>query len=231
MKLYDALYHNLPCICITTDSSGAIIDLNQMGRHALGYSPQALIGTGVFNLFQPADRSFLQSCLKGCLAGIKRPTIGAVRLLVRDGGRIWVRLTLRILPDDASSQVVAFFCEDLSEFKQLQATLHNKTQEIQLLTDALPDKSAYVDVQQRYQFVNKQNIDLERQVLERTAQLQQALDFEATLKRIADKVRDSLDENGAAGGQSMRDRPAPSSPLPNCPKPSCGAGAVESTQR
>ena len=30
---------------------------------------------------------------------------------------------------------------------------------------------------------------------ERTAQLQQALDFEATLKRITDKVRDSLDEH------------------------------------
>ncbi|MCU0566199.1 MAG: response regulator [Oculatellaceae cyanobacterium Prado106] len=37
--------------------------------------------------------------------------------------------------------------------------------------------------------------DLERQVRERTAQLQQALDFEALLKRITDKVRDSLDES------------------------------------
>jgi signal transduction histidine kinase/DNA-binding response OmpR family regulator len=37
-------------------------------------------------------------------------------------------------------------------------------------------------------------IDLERQVQERTAQLQQVLDFEALLKRMTDKVRDSLDE-------------------------------------
>ncbi|HLO52072.1 MAG TPA: ATP-binding protein [Kamptonema sp.] len=36
---------------------------------------------------------------------------------------------------------------------------------------------------------------LERQIKDRTAQLQQALDFEAMLKRITDKVRDSLDEN------------------------------------
>lgn len=39
------------------------------------------------------------------------------------------------------------------------------------------------------------NLNLERQVQERTAQLQQALDFEAMLKRITDKVRDSLDES------------------------------------
>ncbi|MCY7273755.1 MAG: PAS domain-containing protein [Phormidesmis sp. CAN_BIN44] len=39
------------------------------------------------------------------------------------------------------------------------------------------------------------NSQLERQVEERTAQLQQALDFEAGLKRITDKVRDGLDES------------------------------------
>jgi len=39
------------------------------------------------------------------------------------------------------------------------------------------------------------NTELERQVQERTAQLQEALAFEAGLKRITDKVRDSLDEH------------------------------------
>ena len=43
--------------------------------------------------------------------------------------------------------------------------------------------------------VQKLNTSLERQVKERTAQLQQALDFEATLKKLTDKVRDSLDEH------------------------------------
>ena len=38
-------------------------------------------------------------------------------------------------------------------------------------------------------------LKLEQQVQERTAQLQQALAFEAGLKRITDKVRDSLDES------------------------------------
>lgn len=38
------------------------------------------------------------------------------------------------------------------------------------------------------------NNSLESQVKDRTAQLQQSLSFEATLKRITDKVRDSLDE-------------------------------------
>lgn len=46
-----------------------------------------------------------------------------------------------------------------------------------------------------YTEVQRLNADLEHQVLERTALLHRALSFEALLKRITDKVRDSLDEN------------------------------------
>jgi signal transduction histidine kinase len=38
------------------------------------------------------------------------------------------------------------------------------------------------------------NASLEQEVVDRTSQLQQAVDFEASLKRIMEKVRDSLDE-------------------------------------
>lgn len=49
-------------------------------------------------------------------------------------------------------------------------------------------------VQQLCQQVQRLNVDLEFQVRERTAQLQQALEFEALLKRITEHMRDSLDE-------------------------------------
>ncbi len=45
-----------------------------------------------------------------------------------------------------------------------------------------------------YQQVNQLNVTLEQEVRNRTAQLQQAVDFEALLKRITDRVRDSLNE-------------------------------------
>lgn len=46
-----------------------------------------------------------------------------------------------------------------------------------------------------YQQIQKLNAALEQQVQERTQELQKALDYESTLKRIADKVRVSLDES------------------------------------
>jgi len=56
-----------------------------------------------------------------------------------------------------------------------------------LLRDITDRKRAKLALQQL-------NADLERQV-QSTSQLQQALDFEAMLKRITDKVRDNLDES------------------------------------
>jgi signal transduction histidine kinase len=64
------------------------------------------------------------------------------------------------------------------------------------LAGAIADQLA-IAIQQSelYQRVQHLNADLEREVKKRTAQLQLAFEFEATLKRITDKVRDSLDEN------------------------------------
>jgi GAF domain-containing protein len=64
------------------------------------------------------------------------------------------------------------------------------------LTSTIADQLA-IAIQQSelYTEVQRLNASLEAQVLERTALLHLALSFEALLKRITDKVRDSLDEN------------------------------------
>ena len=43
--------------------------------------------------------------------------------------------------------------------------------------------------------IRQQNASLESEIQEQTAQLEQALDYQAMLRRITDRVRDSLDEN------------------------------------
>jgi PAS domain S-box-containing protein len=63
------------------------------------------------------------------------------------------------------------------------------------ITRAIADQLAIaIQQSQLYQQVQQLNADLESQVQERTARLRRAFTFEATLKRITDRVRDSLDE-------------------------------------
>lgn len=67
--------------------------------------------------------------------------------------------------------------------------------EIEALREVATQVGSAIKQTRLYTQVQHLNSDLEQQVAQRTAQLQTALDFEATLKRITDRVRDSLDVN------------------------------------
>lgn len=67
--------------------------------------------------------------------------------------------------------------------------------EVDLMKQLSTQVAIAIQQSELYHQVRQFNTELERQVQERTLQLQQSLDFEAALKRITDKVRDSLDES------------------------------------
>jgi len=80
---------------------------------------------------------------------------------------------------------------------RLQTETHLLWQDAEVdLACAVADQLAIaIQQSQLYQRVQQLNVHLEQEVQQRTAQLRQALSFEALLKRITDKVRDSLDED------------------------------------
>ena len=95
-----------------------------------------------------------------------------------------------------SDKLVGLLCVDSPTPRQW------KEHEIVILTEiaeylsfALKEAHAQQERRRAEVLLWRFNMSLERQVQKRTGQLQQALDFEATLKRITDKVRDSLDES------------------------------------
>lgn len=69
-----------------------------------------------------------------------------------------------------------------------------RNEEIEFLQQLALQVSIAIQQSELYQQVRQLNTNLEHQVRQRTQQLEQALSFEALLKRITDKVRDSLDE-------------------------------------
>ncbi|HEY9736868.1 MAG TPA: GAF domain-containing protein [Trichocoleus sp.] len=62
------------------------------------------------------------------------------------------------------------------------------------ISSAIKQANLIQQVRQLNAALERQNAVLERQVEQRTGQLSTALEFEATLKRITDRVRDSLDQ-------------------------------------
>lgn len=76
-----------------------------------------------------------------------------------------------------------------------QSTCSWETATIELLKQLATQVAIAVQQAELHQQVQQLNTQLEVQVKERTKQLQQALDFEALVRHITEKVRDSLDES------------------------------------
>ncbi len=76
-----------------------------------------------------------------------------------------------------------------------QGPRHWQDQEVSLLQQLATQVGIAVQQAELYQRVQQLNTHLESQVQERTQKLQQALNFEASVRRITEKLRDSLDES------------------------------------
>lgn len=94
--------------------------------------------------------------------------------------REWQRLEIQLLQQLATQVAIAIHQSEL--YQQVQVELRERQR---------------AEAELRQQTIREQqlNAQLERRVKDRTAELELAYEFEATLKRITEKVRQSLDED------------------------------------
>jgi len=78
---------------------------------------------------------------------------------------------------------------------QCSTVRHWEAFEVELLEKLTTQLAIAIQQSELHEQIQRLNDDLENQVAARTAELQIAFEFEATLKRITDRVRDSLDED------------------------------------
>lgn len=147
------------------DCDGNVTSWNSGAERLKGYQTQEILGQH-FSCFYPPE-AIAQNVPQESL----RQTLVQGQFesqgwrLRKDGYRFWADVLITPLYDDAGK--------------------------LQGFSEVVHDASDRKQMEEHLQQLNNR---LERQVEERTAQLRQALNFEATLKRITDKVRDSLDE-------------------------------------
>ncbi|MDA0269068.1 MAG: GAF domain-containing protein [Cyanobacteria bacterium] len=148
------------------DASLRWVHVNEACCDLLGQTAATLIGTANDRIFSPAALTQLQRTGQQVL----RTSIPAEQ-------------EISLLDPQGRGQAL---------MAQITRLDHHSTVPF-LVTTLKPIPPSRV-VEQRQTRLQELNADLERQVEQRTKQLKQALEFEATLKRITDRVRDSLDE-------------------------------------
>ena len=155
----------------TLDLKGNFILANQRTAEITGYSVEELLGFPFLRLFYPDEANRIQALLLTTIShGVSVKQYDA-ELVRKDATSKLITFNLSPLFLEGKISAVVSTAQDITERKQVETAML------------------------RVKATEAANLVLEHQVQERTLQLQQALDFEARLKRITDKVRDSLDQN------------------------------------
>jgi PAS domain S-box-containing protein len=130
LQWYRQLYNHAPSIHFSLDATGIILSVNQFGASCLGYTPEQLIQTSVFNLFDSSEKHRLSKVLIGLGKTSIATTINGEYCLDCPNSKIvWVKVILKILPNEdehllaegnvcQTSPVILMVCEDITTYKQ-----------------------------------------------------------------------------------------------------------------
>ncbi|UBF24410.1 PAS domain-containing protein [Kovacikia minuta CCNUW1] len=162
---YRELFEFAPDGYLVTDANGRILEANHAIATLLKVSQEFLVGKPLLVFIDQPDHVTFHRTLDR-LQELDNLQDLQIRLRSLQRSPFDAALTVAAVRN-TSGQIVnlRWLLRDITERKQVEQLLANL------------------------------NLELERQVQERTAELQRALEFEAGLKRITDKVRDSLDES------------------------------------
>ncbi|MBD2492720.1 PAS domain-containing sensor histidine kinase [Nostoc sp. FACHB-280] len=120
LQWYRSLYEQTPAIYLSVNAAGTILSVNQFGANLLGYKPEELITTSVFNLLEFSDRQRLSETFIELFSAVhpKHSIKAEYRLHCPNSKITQVKTTLKILPDGEypeKSPVILMVCEEVSQ--------------------------------------------------------------------------------------------------------------------
>ena len=121
---YERLYHETPSMFLTVDALGNILSANTYGARHLGYEPAELIGKPFHKLVHEPDEELTLSTLRKVMTAPEHVHHWELRLVRKDGARIWVRQTARSIRQDDLAQQVFLVGEDITETRKLSEQLN-----------------------------------------------------------------------------------------------------------
>lgn len=184
---YRELVENAKDMVFVHDVEGRFLAVNRAAERITGYSRQELLSLSVFDLLAPEEHESVSAAIRGFAAGGEAPDEVIADVLARDGRRVTLEVSPRIVRRDASRVLVEGVARDVTERRRA-------AEEIRRLNEAL-----------------------ERRVEERTAELSAANreleafgysvshDLRGPLRTIEGFSRLLLDECGASLNETGRE--------------------------
>lgn len=112
---YRALYEDNPSMFFTLGPDGILLSANRFGAEQLGYTANDIVGRPVDDLYIEAERQANREQLEACLVEPGKIHSWETCKQRRDGTRLWVWETARVVTGPDGRQVVLVVCEDITE--------------------------------------------------------------------------------------------------------------------
>ncbi len=145
---------NIPEAIVYIDLERGCTFVNNQFLTSRGFDREFLLGKFPKDVYGPEEMRLLQPGFDRVYAGEEALYEREVRHAT-SGEKRWVRV--RLTPrKDASGRVLGFYVvsTDIHDLMAVRASLVDKERELRQVIDSIPTPMAYVDVQQRYRYVN-----------------------------------------------------------------------------
>ncbi|MEO7557765.1 MAG: EAL domain-containing protein [Gammaproteobacteria bacterium] len=198
---YRVLYEGTPAIYLSVDMAGNIIGINTFGAESLGYTQDELVGQPLYNIVHEEDRETLARQLQLSLRNPGNTIYAELRKLCKDGSIIWVKETLRVVPDVQGRNVALVVCQDITDIKVAEGKLQRARDDLE------------VRVKTRTRDLTKANQALQAKIAERKCaqllltrqarKLSRAEEASRSQARVLQSVLDNMSEGVIVVDENM----------------------------
>ncbi|HQU83493.1 MAG TPA: PAS domain S-box protein [Pyrinomonadaceae bacterium] len=141
---------------ISKDFDGKILSWNKSAERIFGFTAEEVIGQNITIVF-PIERLAEEGdIMEKVRAGIAVNHYETIRT-TKDGRYIPVSLTVSPIRN-ASGEIIGVskIVRDISDRKDAEEAVYENQKRLTLISDSIPARIAYVDLQHRFQFVNRE---------------------------------------------------------------------------
>jgi PAS domain S-box-containing protein len=140
---YRDLFENANDIIYTHDLEGRITSVNRRAEKIFGYTREEVLGRSAAEWVPPEYHQTMQEALRRKLAGEATPTVYELEIICKDGRRVPVEVSSRLILRDGKPVGVQGIARDISERKRAEQVQRESEERFRQLADNLPHGFIY----------------------------------------------------------------------------------------